>query len=273
MATSTLSTPPTMAGTLKARGSRSHDAAVEDLDTPELFRRASVADECERQFLLGQIVERHLGLADALARRYGRTRADADDLRQVARVGLIEAVQRFDADKGDFVAFAVPTITGVLKRHFRDHAWLVRPPRSTQELSIRVRDAWPDLAQRLGAEPTIGDLARELGDTAESVSAARAAGSGFSGTALLPNDPGLCCSEAQSDFDRVEAKLVVEALLPKLSAEEREILRFRFYFRMSQEEIAMRTGTNQMHVSRQLARLFGKLRQLLGSLDELPAAQ
>ena len=166
------------------------------------------------------------------------------------------------------MAFAVPTISGVLKRHFRDHAWLVRPPRSTQELSIRVRDRWPDLAQRLGAEPSTVDLAHDLCDSASSVSAAQAAGVGFSASALLPNDPGLSSPEAQTDFDRAEAKLVVDALLPRLTPEERQILRFRFYFRMSQEEIALRTGTNQMHVSRQLARLLDKLRELLGSLEE-----
>lgn len=239
-----------------------------DLETAELFRVAAAADEVERKRIHGQIVERHLGLADALARRYGRSRTDADDLRQVARIGLVEAVQRFDVAKGDFVAFAVPTISGVLKRYFRDHAWLVRPPRSTQELSIRVRDRWPDLAQRLGAEPSTVDLARDLCDSASSVSAAQAAGVGFSASALLPNDPGLSSDEAQTDFDRADAKLVVDALLPQLTAEERQILRFRFYFRMSQEEIALRTGTNQMHVSRQLARLLGKLRELLGSLEE-----
>ncbi len=239
-----------------------------DLDTAELFRRAALADEDERQRILGLIVERHLGLADALARRYGRSRTDAEDLRQVARIGLIEAAQRFDAAKGDFVAFAVPTISGVIKRHFRDHAWLVRPPRSTQELSIRVRDRWPDLAQRLGAEPSTADLARDLSDSPETISAARTAGVGFTAAALLPNDPGLCSTEAQSDFERAEAKLIVDALMPRLSPEEREILRYRFYFRMSQEEIAMRTGTNQMHVSRQLTRLLAKLRDILGTLDD-----
>ena len=182
----------------------------------------------------------------------------------MARIGLIEAAQRFDPAKGDFVAFAVPTISGVIKRHFRDHAWLVRPPRSTQELSIRVRDRWPDLAQRLGAEPSTADLARDLSDSPETVSAARTAGVGFTAAALLPNDPGLCSTEAQSDFERAEAKLIVDALMPRLSPEEREILRYRFYFRMSQEEIAMRTGTNQMHVSRQLTRLLAKLRDMLG---------
>jgi RNA polymerase sigma-B factor len=239
-----------------------------ETDTAELFRRAADADAPERQRIHNEIVERHLGLADALARRYGRSRSDADDLRQVARVGLVEAAHRFDAEKGDFISFAVPTITGVLKRHFRDHAWLVRPPRSTQELSIRVRDRWPDLAQRLGAEPSTADLAQELADSRDSVAAARAAGVGFAGTALLPNDAGLASGEAQSEFDRAEAKLVVDALMPKLTDQECEILRYRFYFRMSQEEIAMRTGTNQMHVSRQLARLMAKLRGLLGSLED-----
>jgi RNA polymerase sigma-B factor len=238
------------------------------VDTAELFRQAAQADPIERQRLLGQIVERHLGLADALARRYGRSRTDAEDLRQVARIGLIEAARRFDPAKGDFVAFAVPTISGVIKRHFRDHAWLVRPPRSTQELSIRIRDRWPDLAQRLGAEPSTVDLAHELSNSPHTVSVAKTAAVGFTGAALLPNDPGLCSTEAQTDFDRAEAKLVVDALMPKLTPDEREVLRYRFYFRMSQEEIAMRTGTNQMHVSRQLSRLLSKLRDMLGTLDD-----
>ncbi len=253
---------------VESSSSPSASVAAADLDTAELFRFASQADGPERQRLLGQIVERYLGLADALARRYGRSRSDADDLRQVARVGLIEAAQRFEPAKGDFVAFAVPTITGVIKRYFRDHAWLIRPPRSTQELSIRIRNSWPDLAQQLGAEPSTKDLARDLSNTAETVSAARVAGVGFAGAALLPNDPGIKSTDAQSDFERAEAKLVVDKLMPKLTVDEREVLRLRFYFRMSQEEIAMRIGTNQMHVSRQLTRLLAKLRELLGSLED-----
>lgn len=245
--------------------------ARSDDDTVAVFRRANAAGAAERQELLAEVVERHLGLADALASRYGRNRPDADDLRQVARVGLVEAVQRFDPSRGDFIAFAVPTIVGLLKRYFRDHSWLVRPPRSTQELSIRVRDSWPVLAQQLGGEPSNADIARELHNSTESVCEARLASVGFAGAALVANDPRLSSPDAQQEFDRCEARMIVASMLDKLTDAERELLSLRFFSRLSQEEIAARTGTNQMHVSRQLSRLMVKLRDLVGSLEDPPS--
>jgi RNA polymerase sigma-B factor len=242
-----------------------------DGETLALLRRAQCAGAAERRDLQAQVVERHLGLADALASRYGRNRPDADDLRQVARVGLVEAVQRFDPARGDFIAFAVPTIIGLLKRYFRDHSWLVRPPRSTQELSIRVRDSWPVLAQQLGGEPSSSDIARELHNSTESVCEARLASVGFAGAALVVNDPRLSSPDAELEFDRCEARMIVASTLDKLSESERELLSLRFFSRLSQEEIALRTGTNQMHVSRQLSRLMVKLRELVGSLEDSPS--
>jgi RNA polymerase sigma-B factor len=226
------------------------------------------ADPTQRRVQIEQLVEQHLALADALARRYTCGRRDDDDLRQVARLGLIEAAQRYDPAQGEFTSFAVPTIGGVLKRHLRDQAWAVRPPRSLQEQSLRIRDCWPDLAQQLGPEPTIADLSRALGESTASVAAGRQAIAGFF-PASLPDDPA-DTDDPQRNLERVEARLIIRSILNELSDDERRLIQLRFFLRMSQEEIAMRTGTNQMRVSRQLSRLLTKLRILIGSLDDSP---
>ena len=96
-----------------------------------------------------ELIIDHLGLADLIARRFGHRGEEADDLRQVARTGLVEAARRFDASRGAFAPFAAATVTGAIKRQFRDHGWLVRPPRHTQEMVISVRQAWSELAQRI----------------------------------------------------------------------------------------------------------------------------
>ena len=106
--------------------------------TIELLRRAGAADGEEQQRLLDEVVTSHLWLAETLARRFQYRGEDLDDLQQVARIGLVEACRRFDPERGSFIAFAIPTITGVLKRHFRDHGWLIRPPRRTQELASGI---------------------------------------------------------------------------------------------------------------------------------------
>ena len=156
---------------------RSTDPTVPAAD---LVQGDAAADPTQRQVRTEQLVERHLGLADTLARRYTCGRVEVDDLRQVARLGLMDAARRYDPAQGQFMTFAVPTITGVLKRHLRDQAWTVRPPRSLQERSLRIRDCWPDLAQQLGAEPTTTDLSRALGESTASIAASREASAGFS---------------------------------------------------------------------------------------------
>ena len=248
------------------------DGRAVDEDTEGLLARAHAATGQQRRDLLAEVVERHLGLADALAGRYGRTRPDAEDVRQVARMGLVEAALRYDPGRGSFVGFAVPTVTGEVKRHFRDHSWLIRPPRSTQELSIRVRHSWPAVAQQIGAEPTSADIARELSESTDSVHEARLAGVGFTATTLVPNDPRLHSFDAQLAFDRCDAQMVVASLLSQLTAEERELVTLRFFDELSQEEIAARAGTSQMQVSRRLRRLLVKLRDLVGLLDEADSA-
>src|SRR5215211_4738865 len=119
--------------------------------THELLLEAETAGAARRQKILDEVVIAHLWLAETLARRFMHRGEDHEDLLQVACTGLVEACRRFDPHQGSFVGFAVPTITGVLKRHFRDHGWFVRPPRPTQELASIIWRQWPNLVQQMGA--------------------------------------------------------------------------------------------------------------------------
>ena len=217
--------------------------------------------------MLHEVVSRHLGLADALANRYWHSGQDREDLAQVARAGLVEAALRFDPALGDFVAFAVPTITGVIKRHFRDHAWMVRPPRQTQELVIGVRQSWSSIAQEVKAEPTAHHLAQHAGVSPSSIREAQLASDGYRPASLTHTECFLASNNAQEDFDRSEARTIVWSTLRKLSPAERQLVQLRYFERLSQQEIANRLGTNQMSVSRQLNRLLKKLRDLVGSAE------
>src|SRR4051795_12568752 len=182
---STTTSPPTTTPTSEAV--EPHPSTDPTVPAADPLQGAAATDPTQRRVQIERLVERHLALADALARRYSCGRVEADDLRQVARLGLIEAAQRYDPAQGTFMTFAVPTITGVLKRHLRDQAWTVRPPRSLQERSLRIRDCWPELAQQVRAEPTTADLARALGESTASVAACREATACFS-PAYLPDD-------------------------------------------------------------------------------------
>ncbi|MFP5282012.1 MAG: sigma-70 family RNA polymerase sigma factor [Actinomycetes bacterium] len=217
--------------------------------------------------ILNTVVERHLGPADALANRYWHNGQDREDLVQVARAGLVEAARRFDPNLGDFIAFAVPTITGVIKRHFRDHGWMVRPPRQTQELVIAVRQNWSAIAQEVKGEPTSADLAVRAGVPADSIRAALVASDGYRPASLTHSECVLPSMSAQEEFDRCEASTIVLATMRQLAPGEQRLVRMRYFERLSQQEIAVRTGTNQMSVSRQLTRLLTKMRELVGSLE------
>ena len=121
--------------------------------THDLLIAAQTAGPVERQRILDEVGAAYLWLAETLAHRFMHRGEDNEDLIQVACTGLVEACRRFDPDQGSFVGFAVPTITGVLKRHFRDHGWVVRPPRPTQELASIIWRQWPTLVQQMGALP------------------------------------------------------------------------------------------------------------------------
>lgn len=214
-------------------------------------------------------VERHAGLAAALARRFSHRGEPFEDLNQVALVGLWKAARRFDPERGvEFTSYAAETITGELKRHFRDHAWAVRPPRGLQELSLRATAAADDLGHRLGRSPTVAELAADVGCEPERVAEAMEAWRGYRSTSLDAPAPGEEGGRAErlgrSDpgLDEVEHRHVLTPLLARLPAREREVLRLRFVEGLTQRHIAEHVGVSQVHVSRLLVRSLAKLRAL-----------
>ena len=213
----------------------------------------------------------NLPVARAVAAWYRGRGVPHDDLEQVARVALVTAAQRFDPDRGhDFLSYAVPTMRGAVQRYFRDQGWTVRPPRLVQELQVRALDAAAVLQEGTGGVPGLDALARYLDEPREAVEEALAARGCFTPASLdrptredgvtlgdlLPGeDDGLAAAEA-----RVALRPVVRAL----SERERRVLYLRFFEQRSQQEIADRLGTSQMHVSRLLRRTLTRLRDDLG---------
>jgi len=243
--------------------------------THNLLLEAETAGPARRQQILDEVVCSHLWLAETLARRFLHRGEDEEDLLQVACTGLVEACQRFDPHQGSFVGFAVPTITGVLKRHFRDHGWVVRPPRPTQELASTIWRQWPTLVQQMGAVPRTRDLAQELGEPVGAVQQARFASQGYSASSIeaaMSRGICFCSNETDDDIDRTEARLIVDEALARLDEEERRLIWLRFFEQRSQSEIAEEIGTSQMQVSRLLSRLMVKMRVIIGMPDTLRTA-
>jgi RNA polymerase sigma-B factor len=219
----------------------------------------------------------HLWLADALARRFRGRGEDDEDLQQVARCALMEAAHRYDPAQGPFGAFAGPTISGVLKRHFRDHGWAVRPPRQTQQLAVRITQQWSEVAHQHGSVPGDRELAASLDESVTKIREARRAAQGYR-TAPLdgPSGPIACSAGDEPGFAHCEERLLVQKAWQVLSPEERELLRMRFWERRTQSDIAAQIGTSQMQVSRLLSRLLSRLRELLDDQhhqDEAAPAQ
>ena len=238
-------------------------------DDLELFR--TYASRRERA-VRNQLVERHMGLAVHIANRYRRSSMSDDDLRQVAMVGLVKAVDRFDPDFGSpFSAFAGRTIEGELKRHFRDLSWVVRVPRSAKELHLHVRRAIEELSQQIGRSPSVDEIAAHLAidrdDVLRGLSASAAYnvdtldGGGGDGTSDEARVRQSALATTEAGFENSENRQVVAELLERLPDREREIVRLRFYERMSQAEIGEVMGISQMHVSRLLRRSFDEMRQ------------
>jgi RNA polymerase sigma-B factor len=243
--------------------------------THDLLVAAKTAGPAKRQRILDEVVTSHLWLAETLARRFMHRGEDYEDLLQVACTGLVEACQRFDPGQGSFVGFAVPTITGVLKRHFRDHGWVVRPPRPTQELASIIWRRWPTLVQQMGSLPRAQDLAEELGAPVGAVQQARFAGQGYSASSIdaaMSRGICFCSNETEEDIDRAEARLIIDEVLTQLNEDERRLIELRYYEQRSQSEIAEEIGTSQMQVSRLLSKLLVKMRTIIGAPERLPAA-
>ncbi len=242
-------------------------SVASDVDDDDgLFRR--FVESGDRK-LRNQIVERHLGLAAHIAQRFGTGRGPDDDLRQVAMLGLVKAVDRFDPDYGAaFSSFAATTIEGELKRYFRDRTWTVRVPRSAKELHLAIRRATEELSQMNGRSPTVDQLAEHLRVDRDDVLRGLAATAAYSvGTidAAGSDDDGASdrqgfLADDEVGFDQSDDRRVVADLLERLPEREREIVRLRFYEGLSQAEIADAMGISQMHVSRLLRQSFEQMR-------------
>jgi RNA polymerase sigma-B factor len=214
------------------------------------------------------LVERHRPLALSLVRRYA-TPDNRDDLEQVAMIGLINAIERFDPSRGlAFSSFATPTILGELKRYFRDLGWTVRVPRDLQELSVRVDRVADELTSGLGRVPTTAEIARHCATTSERVLEARATATAHRAISLdAPNDEddgqprAASIAQPEPGYDQAETAVDVERLLALLSERERTILRLRFEEDLSQREIGERLGISQMHVSRLIRTAITHLQQ------------
>src|SRR5215217_963703 len=242
-------------------------AARADEDRRLLIRYHREGDPAARE----QLVERFLPLARQLARRYQRGGEPLDDLIQVASLGLLKAVDRFDPERETaFSSFAVPTILGELKRHFRDKGWSVRVPRDLQELAVRVEPLSEELARELGRAPTPAEVATRAGATLEQVLEAREAAGAYRAVSLdRPRSEEEEDGESYGDafgvedpgFGLAEDSATVERLMRMLSEREREVLRLRFEEDLTQSEIGQRVGVSQMHVSRLIRQSLARLRE------------
>ncbi|MGZ5393301.1 MAG: SigB/SigF/SigG family RNA polymerase sigma factor [Mycobacterium sp.] len=218
------------------------------------------------------IIERCLPLANHIARRFSSRGEPFEDLVQVARLGLVQAVKRFDPDNGaDFLAFAVPTMMGEVRRYFRDHGWAVKVPRRMKDLGLQLNRARDELSQRLGRAPTASEIASHLGLEHEEVVQAQIASTAYSTVSSdSPALGGAHDNDGQSVTDRIGANdtnlekvLDVETarrLLAKLPERQQQVLMLRFFENMTQTQIAERLGISQMHVSRLLSRALNELR-------------
>jgi RNA polymerase sigma-B factor len=238
----------------------------------ELFAELASRPESdpERQRIRDQLVEMHLPLVEYLARRFRNRGEPLDDLVQVATIGLIKSVDRFDLERGvEFSTYATPTIVGEIKRHFRDKGWAIRVPRRLQELKLALAKATSELSQRNGRAPTVAELAHHLEMSEDEILEGLESANAYSAVSLDAPDTGDDDSPAVSDslgatdeaLEGVEYRESLKPLLEKLPPREKKILLLRFFGNMTQSQIATELGISQMHVSRLLARTLAQLRQ------------
>ncbi|MEU3663933.1 SigB/SigF/SigG family RNA polymerase sigma factor [Streptomyces sp. NPDC032940] len=250
-----------------AANRRRHDDAP---DTAALFARLSgLADGPERDAVRDELVTAWLPMAHRIAGRFRDRGESIEDLRQVAALGLVKAIDRFDPERGAFESYAVPTITGEVKRHFRDRMWALRVPRRVQELRNKVRVARRELTQSPGSpEPSLAALAAHTGLTEDEVSAGMEALESFSTLSLdaelSAGDDGYSLADtlgaADASYDTVIDRESAKEGLRRLPERERAILYMRFFEDMTQSRIADRLGISQMHVSRLISRSCARVR-------------
>ncbi|MGN6205540.1 sigma-70 family RNA polymerase sigma factor [Humibacter sp.] len=254
------------------RSERLRSLRRQDADSIRLKR----TERCSEKLGRRELVVSHLQLADAIAHRYAGRPQDADDLRQVAYLGLVKAAERFDPERSDdFASFAVPTIAGEIKRHFRDNCWFVRPPRSLQELKSTVEHEVPRMAQQLGRDPSRGEIAERVGEPAERIDEAIGCSRAMHPMSL---DAPVSTADEHTAFgdtidsgdralERAEQVQSLRRACRELPPRERLIIYRRFYEERTQSEIAQEIGVTQMQVSRLLTSTLARLRSLLGGAE------
>lgn len=241
--------------------------------TQELLEQAHGRPEAERQALLDQVVILNAPIARSIASRYRRKGVDADDLEQVACLGLVKAANGYRVDEAsNFLAYAVPTIRGELKRYFRDCAWAVRPPRRVQEMQGTIAAAEPELTQKLGHLPSDRETAEALGTAPDEVAEATSVRGCFSTLSLDapgPTEGGATLMETVADaedgYELVENVHTLTPAVSDLDDRDRRILELRFCNGFTQEEIGNELGVSQMQVSRLLRGILERLRSQLSA--------
>jgi RNA polymerase sigma-B factor len=241
----------------------------------EMFLMAAAGDRRVRD----ELTTRFMPLARSLALRYQRSGEPFDDLLQVASLGLVKAIDRFDPDREiAFSSYAVPTILGEIKRYFRDRTWAVRVPRGLQELSMRVDRAVGGLSEELHRSPSVKEIAAAVRAPEEDVLEALQAGGAYRAVSLeAPNGGGGDDAATLADsvgvdehgFDRAEERATLDALMEAVSEREREVLRMRFEEDMTQAEIGAAIGVSQMQISRIIRQALQRLREAADQLPQL----
>lgn len=245
------------------------DATTGRAELDDLFQEYR---STRQRALRNRLVEAHRGLAASIAHDYRGRGVDLDDLVQIALLGILKAVERYDPSRGiPFSSYASRTVNGEIKRYFRDRTWAVRPPRSAQERHLDLRRATGTLSAQLGRPPDVAELAEHLDLSEDEVLEAMEAGAAYRASSLdagrSGDDDGAPLAERLAGGETasrpVELRMLVKQLLGSLPKREAEILRLRFYEELTQSEIAKRLGISQMHVSRLIRRCLLELREAL----------
>ena len=236
---------------------------------PLLIELHNTTDGHDRGVLRDKLVAGYLPLAQHIARRFAGRGQPAEDLNQVATIGLINAIDRYQPDRGsDFLSFAVPTIMGEVRRYFRDNSWAVRVPRRLKELHLAISKASGELFQQLGRSPSPSELAAHLHITKDQVFEALEAGNAYHPTSVeaprTGDGAGRTIAETVGADDpalaTVEYQQLLRPLISELPEREQRILALRFFDNRTQSEIAKQVGVSQMHVSRLLSKTLARLR-------------
>ena len=268
------STPTGRPGARQANEALLDERRLADDSAAELLRTMAALPPAHpsRRMLRDQAIEAWLPLAHNLANRFANRGEPLDDIIQTATIGLIKAIDKFDPSRGvDFTAYAVPTVVGEIKRHFRDRTWDVRVPRRLQELRLTIVEAKSKLMQELGREPSTADIAQHLGMTVEEVQEGLEGTRAYNAVSLQTptqhDDRGAMLGdligEEDQGYEIAELRTALSPALSRLDERAQRILMLRFYGNMTQSQIAEQVGISQMHVSRLLAKALATLQHEL----------